>query len=88
MVILKLPNIERLSINFNFIPSIPEDIGSMKNLKDLGINYNPDLKELPKVFWTGLKSLKILAIVGTKFNDNPNNKIKIGDLKKRGITLV
>lgn len=60
----------------------------MKNLKDLAINYNPDLKELPKVFWTGLKTLKILAIVGTKFQQNPNNKFKIDDLKKRGIKLV
>ncbi len=57
----------------------------MKNLKDLAINYNADVKELPKVFWTGLKSLKQLAIVGTKFYENPANKQKIEDLKKRGI---
>ncbi len=67
---------------------IPEEIGQMKNLKDLAINYNPELKDLPKAFWVGLKSLKILGFVGTKFYSNPANKARIDDLKKRGIKLV
>jgi len=85
LAITKLPLLWQLHINFNQLSSIPEEIGMMKNLKDLAINYNAEIRDLPPVFWTGLKALKQMAIVGTYFNDDPSKKKKIEDLKKRGI---
>jgi Leucine-rich repeat (LRR) protein len=58
LALSKIPNLWQLHINFNALSAIPEEIGQMKNLKDLAINYNAEIKDLPKVFWTGLKSLK------------------------------
>lgn len=88
MVVLKLVNLQKLDINFNLIPSIPEEIGLLKKLNTFGINYNPDIKVLPKSMFTGLKNLKILALVGTKFYETPSNKPKMDELKRRGVKLV
>jgi hypothetical protein len=38
--------------------------------------------------FTGLKNLKILALVGTKFYETPSNKPKMDELKRRGVKLV
>lgn len=46
----------------------------MKNLKDLAINYNHKLKDLPKVFWVGLESLKLLSLTDTEFYNSSENK--------------
>lgn len=87
-VALKLLNLQKFDINFNLIPSIPEEIGLLKKLTQLAINYNHDIKVLPKSMYTGLKNLKVLALAGTIFYETPSNKPKLDELKRRGVKLV
>jgi Leucine-rich repeat (LRR) protein len=81
--VINLPHLELFHINFNQLSEIPEEIGLMKNLKDLAINYNHKLKDLPKVFWVGLESLKLLSLTDTEFYNSSENKEKINMLRER-----
>jgi hypothetical protein len=60
----------------------------LKNLKVLYLNNNTGLSTLPKAIWTGLKMLKTFSIDGTPWLENPANKPKYDELKRRGILLV
>jgi hypothetical protein len=43
----------------------------------LYLDHNSALSTLPNAFWTGLKMLKTLVIVGTPFLENSANKAKL-----------
>jgi hypothetical protein len=60
----------------------------LKKLNSLAINYNHNIKILPKVIYSGMKNLKTLALAGTLFYESAENKSKISDLKRRGILIV
>ncbi|ORX87649.1 L domain-like protein [Anaeromyces robustus] len=60
-------NLEKLCIYFPYVDTFPESIENFRNLRELNISYNEELKNIPNSI-KNLKKLQLLDISGCKFS--------------------
>ncbi|HYE55999.1 MAG TPA: leucine-rich repeat domain-containing protein, partial [Chitinophagaceae bacterium] len=82
--IVRLKNLQSLSLNVNSISMLPEEIGELQSLRSLNLSDNPGLQNIDAV--TGLENMEELLLFGCGLDSLPADISKLRKLTCLGLT--